>query len=101
MKTRKLTILLLAALLLLSFGVLVNAQPRHRRAEPQPMMRAALVSLRAAKDNLEKATHDKGGHRLRAIGLINRAITEVEKGIAFDDATPDRGKRHKRGHDED
>jgi hypothetical protein len=102
MKIRKLTILLFAALFILSLGVLVNAQPRHhRKAEPQPLMRAALVSLRAAKGQLEKATHDKGGHRVRAIGLIDKAIREVEKGIAFDDATPDRGKRHKRGHDDE
>ena len=95
MKIWKLATLLFAALLILSLGVLVNAQPRHRRPEPQPMMRAALASLRTAKDQLQKATHDKGGHRLRAIGLIDKAIMEVERGIAFDDATPDRPGRHK------
>ncbi len=83
MKIWKLTTLFLAALLILSFGLLVAA-------EPQPHMRAALVSLRTAKGQLEKATHDKGGHRVRAIGLIDKAIAEVEKGIAFDNATPRR-----------
>jgi len=48
-------------------------------------MQSALASLRAAKDQLEKATHDKGGHRVKAIALTNEAIAEVQKGIAYDD----------------
>ena len=85
----KLTSLLLAGLLVLVLG---TSAIRLVSAEPQPHMRAALATLRTAKDQLEKATHDKGGHRVRAIGLINQAIAEVERGIAFDNATPDRKK---------
>jgi predicted negative regulator of RcsB-dependent stress response len=47
----------------------------------QPNMQAALTSLRQAKQSLEKAAHDKGGHRLKAIQLIDEAIDEVEAGI--------------------
>ncbi len=54
------------------------------QAEPQPHMQAALTSLKVAKDQLEKATADKGGHRVKAIGHVKDAISEVEKGIAFD-----------------
>ena len=48
----------------------------------QPNMRAALVHLREAKAALQRAEHNKGGHRGKAVELINRAIAEVEAGIA-------------------
>ncbi|HZE13532.1 MAG TPA: hypothetical protein VE086_07240, partial [Chthoniobacterales bacterium] len=48
----------------------------------QPNMRAALAHLRDAKAALQRAEHNKGGHRDRAIGEVNRAIGEVEAGIA-------------------
>lgn len=50
----------------------------------QPHMKAALKQLRAAKSSLHKATADKGGHRERALDLVDRAIDEVERGIAYD-----------------
>lgn len=50
----------------------------------QPQMQSALSNLRAAKRHLDKATSDKGGHRARAQALVNQAIDEVEKGIAYD-----------------
>jgi hypothetical protein len=53
----------------------------HAFAQPQPHMTAALASLESAKASLEKATADKGGHRVKAIELINSAIEEVKKGI--------------------
>ena len=53
-------------------------------ADRQPQMRDALRSLKTAAGQLQKATADKGGHRVSAIRLTNEAIAEVEKGIAFD-----------------
>lgn len=53
-------------------------------AEPQPHMRSALGSLESALGQLEKATADKGGHRVKAMGLVKQAIDEVKAGIAFD-----------------
>lgn len=53
-------------------------------AENQPHMRAALNSLQTAKNQLQAATADKGGHRAKAIDLVNAAIAEVNRGIAFD-----------------
>jgi len=53
------------------------------KAAPQPHMRAALEHLRAARQSLEKADPDKGGHRVKAIELANSAIREVEAGIAY------------------
>jgi hypothetical protein len=48
----------------------------------QPNMRAALAHLLEAKAALERAEHNKGGHRGRAVEIINHAIAEVEAGIA-------------------
>lgn len=50
----------------------------------QPHMQAALTHLRAARHDLDLGTADKGGHRARAIELVNDAIAEVEKGMTFD-----------------
>ena len=53
-------------------------------AEKQPMMARALNNLEDAKRALEGATADKGGHRVKAIELVNAAISEVKAGIEFD-----------------
>ncbi len=47
----------------------------------QPHMHAALDDLRAARSELNAATHNKGGHRVTAIGLVDQAIHEVEQGM--------------------
>jgi hypothetical protein len=47
----------------------------------QPHMQNALNALENAKDNLNKATADKGGHRVKAIDYVKDAISEVKKGI--------------------
>lgn len=47
----------------------------------QPNMQNALSQLRAARASLEAASHNKGGHRVNAINLINQAIVEVQLGI--------------------
>ena len=53
-------------------------------AEPQPHMKSALSSLEAALGQLQKASADKGGHRVKAIELTQGAIEQVKQGIAFD-----------------
>jgi hypothetical protein len=50
-------------------------------APDQPHMTAALAALESAKNNLEHATNDKGGHRARAIDIVKDAINEVKRGI--------------------
>lgn len=50
----------------------------------QPFMKAAKTNLNQSKGNLNKATADKGGHRNKALGLVNDAIEQVNKGIAYD-----------------
>jgi hypothetical protein len=51
----------------------------------QPNMTAALTSLRAARVSLDKAEHDKGGWRTKAVEAAAAAIRETEKGCAFAD----------------
>jgi hypothetical protein len=52
----------------------------------QPNMEAALASLQQAKDSLQQATADKGGHRARAMKMVEDAIKEVKTGIEYDKA---------------
>lgn len=47
----------------------------------QPHMQAALAALQTAKAELEAAIADKGGHRVKALALVNDALTEVRAGI--------------------
>jgi hypothetical protein len=55
-----------------------------RASADQPRMQAALEHLKLARVELEKADHDKGGHRDTALKLTSDAIAEVERGIRFD-----------------
>ena len=50
----------------------------------QPRMKEALEFLRSARNHLNDATADKGGHRAKAIDYVDRAIDQVEKGIEYD-----------------
>ncbi|MFT5432997.1 MAG: hypothetical protein ACI9OJ_003702 [Myxococcota bacterium] len=63
--------------------------PSLASAETQPHMKAALAALQAAKANLQKASHDKGGHRIKALAATGKAIGQVRKGIKFDNRNGD------------
>ncbi|HEV7919398.1 MAG TPA: hypothetical protein VGR02_01265 [Thermoanaerobaculia bacterium] len=65
--------------LMVSAGFVVG-----RASAAQPEMQAALTNLREARANLDRATNDKGGHRNKAVRLVNDAIVEVEAGMRFD-----------------
>jgi hypothetical protein len=49
----------------------------------QPHMSESIAFLQSARGELAASTPNKGGHRERAIGLIDQAIGEVRAGIAF------------------
>ena len=49
----------------------------------QPHMTETLSLLQSARGELQAATPNKGGHRERALGLIDQAIGEIRAGIAF------------------
>jgi hypothetical protein len=69
---------ILAVVMLLGIVAIAGAMP------DQPNMQAARGNLITARNELQRATADKGGHRANAIGLVNSAIAEVNAGIAFD-----------------
>jgi hypothetical protein len=51
----------------------------------QPNMEAALGHLRDARASLEKAEHNKGGWRVKAVESTEIAIRETQRGISFAD----------------
>lgn len=76
MKIRHRLTALAAVVLVASFASTISAD--------QPQMQNAKANLEQAKDALRKATADKGGHRERAITLIDQAIGAVNNGIEYD-----------------
>ncbi|MFL5385637.1 MAG: hypothetical protein ACJ8GN_24230 [Longimicrobiaceae bacterium] len=70
--------------MLLGLAVSAGSAQRRRTPQPQPHMREALEALRSAERHLGQATGDKGGHRVRAIQLVNQAEAEVQRGIQWD-----------------
>ncbi len=52
----------------------------------QPHMNSALNELRSARSDLDAALADKGGHREKAIGLVDQAISEAQAGIDYANA---------------
>ena len=49
----------------------------------QPHMRDALSLLQNARAELQAAEADKGGHRVAAIGKVDKAIAEVRAGMEY------------------
>jgi len=54
-------------------------------AEYQPNMQAAMQYLQQAQQSLQNASSDKGGHRERAMQLVNQALSEVQAGMQYAD----------------
>ena len=59
-----------------------KAQPSGRNNR-FPEMRHAHHALENAKRDLEKAAHDFGGHRAKALELTKQAIKEIDEGMQF------------------
>lgn len=72
------------SLLAAASGAVAAGLVAGRAAADQPHMQAALDHLKEAREQLEKASPDKGGHRAKALDLTRRAILQVEEGIRFD-----------------
>lgn len=79
--------------LVLSASFATFAAPPPAPPEAQPEMTSALEHLREAKRALESASHDKGGHRAKALKLVNEAIAQVEEGIQYDNTHTSPGER--------
>jgi hypothetical protein len=53
-------------------------------AEPHPEIHDAIESLRHAKEHMEHAAHDFGGHRVEAIRATDEAIHQLEICLKYD-----------------
>jgi uncharacterized membrane-anchored protein YhcB (DUF1043 family) len=71
------------SLLALIVGVALGAGVAMT-AERHPEIHAAQRDLREAKAHLERAAHDFGGHRVKAIEHINAALEELEAALQAD-----------------
>jgi len=67
-------------IIVLVIGLLIGAAASWA-AIRQPHMIAALDALKRAKVELASAEHDKGGHRTRAIELVDKALEQTRLGI--------------------
>jgi hypothetical protein len=59
------------------------AAPAAQR-EGHPEIREAIESLRRAKDHLEHAAHDFGGHRVEAIKAIDESLRQLQDCLKYD-----------------
>ncbi|MEY2413710.1 MAG: hypothetical protein QOD84_2316 [Acidobacteriaceae bacterium] len=75
----------LAVLLCLSLYSVGHPPQNADEARHEPHMSAAYGHLREAKAELERAAPNKGGHRERALELVNQAIHQVEEGERYFD----------------
>jgi hypothetical protein len=80
--TTKMTLRRLAALLGALALVGLTFHAGRASAVPQPSMESALGHLEQAKAALERAEHNKGGFRVKALQLTSQAIGAVREGIA-------------------
>jgi hypothetical protein len=63
-----------------SHSATTAADPR----EPHPQIREAIAALRRAKEHMEHAAHDFGGHRVEALRATDEAIHQLEECLKFD-----------------
>jgi hypothetical protein len=63
-----------------ALGTVVNAVAL---AAPQPYMQGAIQNLNAAYTNLQNASPDKGGYRVRAMNDVQDAIRNVRLGMRY------------------
>jgi hypothetical protein len=59
-----------------------TVKPAHHMHAPE--IHKAMRKLRGAKADLEKAAHDYGGHRVKAIEDINQALEELKAALESD-----------------
>ena len=56
----------------------------HEHREHHKKIHEAISKLKKAKEDLEKATHDFGGHRAKAIQAIDQALQELKMALESD-----------------
>ena len=64
-----------------------NPQPATAAAampEPHPEIREAIAALRRAREHMDHAAHDFGGHRVEAIRATEDAIRQLQDCLKYD-----------------
>ncbi len=77
---------LVAAILVVSF--VLGLSTSALTAEKHPQIHAAMRALRQAAHHLERAAHEYGGHRAKALELVKQAEEELKQGIEYANAHP-------------
>ena len=67
-----------AAVSAVAFAMGAEAQERH------PKIRAAIRALEAAKNEMQQAAHDFGGHRVDALKACDEAIHQLQIALQYD-----------------
>jgi len=65
-------------------GAVLAAGLGSAQAEPHPALRSAINALDRARNDLQHAAHDFGGHRVEAIQSIDRALEQLRIAIKYD-----------------
>ncbi|MCW2307531.1 hypothetical protein [Rhodobium gokarnense] len=73
----------LALAALLGGAIALQSAPSFAGNNRQVFMERAIQHLLEARRELEKASRNKGGHRVKAIQLTDMAIDEVKRGMRF------------------
>lgn len=84
----RVTVLLLGSLCLACASAPPPPPPMPAADNGQPKMQAAMQALEQARMEAEAASPNKGGHRERAIGLIQQAEGAVNAGMQYAAAHP-------------
>ncbi|MBU6474906.1 MAG: hypothetical protein KGL10_09030 [Alphaproteobacteria bacterium] len=69
------------------FALCLTAAPCAHAAmhgEKHPKINGAIYKLEHAKEDLNKAAHDFGGHRAAAIQHIDAALAELHQALEYD-----------------
>ena len=78
-----LTISVLAAGLMMPLSFTIKAEPTNKH-ERHPEIQDAIHALETAKNRLEHANHDFGGHREDALKACDKAIEQLRLALKFD-----------------
>ncbi|HJT07233.1 MAG TPA: twin-arginine translocation signal domain-containing protein [Stellaceae bacterium] len=65
-------------------GLALVAGIGSAHAEPHPALRSAINALERARNDLQHAAHDFGGHRVEAIQSIDRALEQLRIAMRYD-----------------
>ena len=59
-------------------------EEKRERNEKHPHIRAAIHELQEAKNELQHADHDFGGHRAEAVEAIDNALKQLRQALQYD-----------------